>query len=231
MSSNQSGKKISRIVHRKNLIRQHLVKRDIPALQNLARGGQNILRTLSSLIFDREPLIRWRAIEALGKVSRIIFGIDPNKVRRQIRRFLWLMNDESGGLCRNGPEAIGEIIYNNPDLLEEYGPILISFLNEEPFEAGTRNALSRIGGIAPEIFEDSIPVIIKSLESGDAYIRGFSIKALQAMNDKSARDKIETMTDDHHKLDDYDFETGEQLKVKVSELAISYLNQWRENSP
>jgi hypothetical protein len=77
MSSNQSGKKISRIVHRKNLIRQHLVKRDIPALQNLGRGRQNILRTLSSLIFDREPLIRWRAIEAMGKVSRIIFGIDP----------------------------------------------------------------------------------------------------------------------------------------------------------
>lgn len=231
MLPKKSGNRISRNVHRKNILKQHLKNRDITALEELARNREHILRTLSSLIFDREPLIRWRAIEALGKVSRIIFGIDPDKVRRQIRRILWLMNDESGGLCWNGPEAIGEIIYNNPDLLEEYGPILISFLNEEPFEAGTRNALSRIGGIAPEIFEDSVPVILKSLESQDPYIRGFSVKALQAMSDKSARDKIETMTDDHHELDDYDFETGEHLKVKVSELAISYLNQWRENSP
>jgi hypothetical protein len=229
MPPKKSGKKISRNVHRKSIIRQCLLNRDVSALEDLARNQNYILRILSSLMFDREPLIQWRAIEALGKVSRIIFSIDPDKVRRQIRRILWLMNDESGGICWNGPEAIGEIIYNNPDLLEEYGPILISFLKEEPFEAGTRNALSRVGEIAPEIFEDSVPVIVKSLESGNAYIRGFSVKALQAMNDKSAGDKIETMTDDHHELDDYDFKTGELSKVKIRELAISYLDQRREN--
>jgi hypothetical protein len=227
MSPNRSGDRISRNVRRKNIIRQYLINRDISALQDLARNPTNILRTLSSLLYDREPLVRWRAIEALGKVSKIIFGIDPEKVRRQIRRILWLMNDESGGLCRNGPEAIGEIIYNNPELLDEYGPILISFLDQEPFEAGTRNALARVGGMAPEVFMESVPVIIKSLESRDPYIRGFSVKALLAMNDKSAHDKIKAMIRDYHELDDYDFETGELLRVKESEFAISYLNRPR----
>jgi len=231
MPANKSGDKLSRNVHRKNEIKRFLADRDLPALENLALNHKNILRTLSSLLYDLDPLVRWQAIEALGKVSGIIFAIDPEKVRRQIRRILWLMNDESGGLCRNGPEAIGEIIYNVPVLIEEYGPILVSFLNEEPFEAGTRNALARIGSIAPEILMKSVPVIAKSLDNEDPCIRGFSVKALQAMEDISAHEKIETMTEDHAELDDYDFATGELLRVRVSKLASRYLNRPGKCSP
>lgn len=179
------------------------------------------------MLYDPEPLVRWRAIEALGKVSKIILEIDPEKVRRQIRRILWLMNDESGGLCRNGPEAIGEVVFNNTGLLEEYGPILISFLSEEPFEAGTRNALARLAGIDAMLFSGSIPVIIKSLESDNPRIRGFSVKALLAMDDRSAAEKIETLAGDQNEIEDYDFDTGELLMIKIRDFVSLYLNNRR----
>jgi len=185
MPPDKSGEKISRTVSRKSELRRYLLDRDMPALEELARGRKNILRTLSSSLYDSEPLVRWRAIEALGKVAGVIYLTDPEKIRRQIRRILWLMNDESGGICWKGPEAVGEIIFNNPVLVEEYGSILLSYLNEEPFEAGTRNAVSRVARIAPEIFAAGVPVIIDSLKSENPSIRGFSVKALTALEDGS----------------------------------------------
>ena len=139
----------------RNTIRQSLVNGDLNFIENMAQGGGNVYRTLSSLLYDDDILVRWRAIDGMGKASRIIAGTDIEKVRRQVRRILWLMNDESGGLCWNGPEAIAEIVFNVPSLIEEYGKILISFLAEEPFQAGTRRGIARIGQMEPGLFAES----------------------------------------------------------------------------
>lgn len=228
MRSNKSSDKVSRNVLRKNTIRRLLMDRDLTALENAAGSHKNIMRTLSSLIYDHEPLIRWRAIEALGKASRIVGKTNLDKVRRQIRRILWLMNDESGGLCWNGPEAIGEVIYNNPVLIYEYGPILISFLSEEPFEAGTRRAISRVADMNPEIFSKSAPQIAESLNNPDPEIRAFSIAALNALEDRSAYNSVKTLKDDPSPVENYDFSEGKLQKTAVGEFARLYLNRYKK---
>jgi len=173
-------------------------------------------------------LVRWRAIEALGRASAIIAETDLEKVRRQIRRILWLMNDESGGICWNGPEAIGEIILHIPGLIYEYGPILISFLGEEPFEAGTRRAIARVAAISPKTFEQSKASIIESLGSPVSEIRGFAINALNALEDTSACDKVKTLKDDLSAVENYDFNTGELKKTTVGEFARLYLDKLKK---
>jgi len=225
MPPNKSGDGISRNLYRKNIVRRHLLDRDIAALEDRARRDTGVLRTLSSLLYDREALVRWRAIETLGKVSKIIFEADPEKIRRQLRRILWLMNDESGGLCRNGPETIGEIVCNIPALIEEYGPVLISFLNEEPFEAGTRWAVARIANIDPSIFADSISILAGSLEDPDPAIRGHSLKALAELHDISAVDKIRALKADSSVFWDYDFNRGIPVEVAVRQYALKYLER------
>jgi len=124
-------------------LRELLEKKSYKELLNWAVQNRNPLRPLSSLLFDEDSLIRFRAIEVLGKVAAIEYKKDPERVRRQIGRFLWLMNDESGGICWNAPQAIGEILYNVPDLIPEYGPILTSYFDEEPFEVGSRWGVAR----------------------------------------------------------------------------------------
>ena len=138
-----------------------------------------------------------------------------------------LMNDESGGLCWNGPEAIAEIIYNVPHLIEQYGIILASFLKEEPFEAGTRRAISRIGFLKPEIFADSGKMLAASLNDDDPVVRGLSIKALAAIGDSTAGDKVESLKEDNAVLEEYDFETSEIKKVTVGHLAANYLQRMK----
>ena len=220
MPPNKPGDGISRNVYRKNIVRKYLIDRELATLEEQARGNTSILRTLSSLLYDHDALIRWRAIEALGKVSKIIFEDDPEKVRRQIRRILWLMNDESGGLCRNGPETIGEIIFNNSELIEEYGPVLLSFLNEEPFEAGTSWAIARLAKIDPSIFADSISILEKSLENPDPAVRGFSLKALAELRGHAAMDKFKALKTDNSIFVDYDFDRGIPVELSVSHYAL-----------
>jgi len=91
-------------IKRKSKVKELLRERDYDNLQKWAKNMRNPQRTLLSLAYDTDELIRWRAIEAIGKVAQIQAESDIEKVRDLIRRLLWLMNDESGGLGWHSPE-------------------------------------------------------------------------------------------------------------------------------
>ncbi|MBD3233724.1 MAG: hypothetical protein GF315_08365, partial [candidate division Zixibacteria bacterium] len=122
---------------RKSVIRRILKNRNWDLLQQLARDGNLLFRGLTSLSFDKEELIRWRAIEAIGITASIEAERDPQKVKKMISNQLWMMNDESGALSWHGPEMIAEILYNVPGLMGQYAKLLPHYLKEEPFERGT----------------------------------------------------------------------------------------------
>jgi hypothetical protein len=217
--------KSSRTVQRKKDLKEDLLNRDLQSIEKRAEEEKSVLRSLSSLLYDNDPLIRWRAIESLAKISGIIAKKDSEKIRRQLRRILWLMNDESGGLCWNGPEAIGEIIYHIPAFIPEYASILISYLNEEPFEAGVRRAIARVAEVNRVVFADAIESIVKSLDSGDTEIRAFSIKALNSLQDTSAFKQVKSLNEDMSEVTDYDFRTGQLRNTTVRDFALAYLNR------
>ena len=131
----------------KGEIRELLERRDTERLLDWAGSMRNPRRTLLSLTYDASELIRWRAIEAIGKVCAQDAASNPDKVRDFVRRLLWLMNDESGGLGWRSPEIIGEILVNVPDFIKEFGALLPAYLVEEPFEAGAHLALYRVAQI------------------------------------------------------------------------------------
>jgi hypothetical protein len=76
------------------------------------------------------------AVEAAGQMAAVTAesGLEP--VREVLRRVIWLMNDESGGVLWQGPEILGEILVQVPDLRPEFAPLLPPYLVEEPFERG-----------------------------------------------------------------------------------------------
>lgn len=163
------------------VVRELLDAHDMRRLSASAEPGRGALRMLTSLLFDSEPIISWRAVEGLGKVAAITAGQDLELVRRLIRRLLWMMNDESGALCRRAPEAIAEILVNVPELIGEYAHLLPGFLQEEPFETGTRFAMYRLATACPEtreIFAPYVGDLLKSLEHDSEIIRGYSLLAL-----------------------------------------------------
>lgn len=202
---------------RQEQVRQILIKRDFDELDNWARADNNPLRTMTSLLFEEDLTIIWRVIEAMGKVARIVADRDLEKVRKLIRRLFWLMNDESGGLCRRGPEAIGEILVNVPELIPEYVLLLPMYLWEEPFEQGTRFAIYRLimqKRFTSETFKGCIGDLLKSLEHEDEVIRGFSYLILNEIN-KSGKLKIDIPKFQKAIILLYNFNTGEVESISL----------------
>jgi hypothetical protein len=142
--------------------RRLLERNDLAAA---ARAGSEPggLRVLESLLLDPAELVRWRAAEALGRAAalRARLGLEP--VRELLRRTLWLMNDESGGIAWQGPQVLGAVLAEVPRLVDEFGPLLAGLVDEEPFRVGARWALWRLASAQPQLAALAAPALAASL--------------------------------------------------------------------
>ncbi len=200
-----------------------LAKRDFDQLKLWAKQTRNPLRIMNSLLFESDPLICYRALEGLGIIAALKAEGNLENLRKLIRRFFWMMNDESGNIGWYAAEAIGEILRNVPELIAEYGHMLPQFLVEEPFEKGARIAIARVAEIDKSCFD--IPVIkklIQTLDDPDPYIRGTSIIALKALGADEARKHVKNLESDDTRIDLYDFKTGEIKQITIGKLAINF---------
>ncbi len=145
-----------------------------------AAGEPNAWATLQPLLFDAEPLVRWRTVEAVGVVAAVRAATDLEPVREIVRRALWLMNDESGGVLWVGPEVMGAVLASVPAARPEFLAVLASFLEEEPFRVGTRWALWRVALASPsEVAAAAARALAGSLSDPDPAVRGHAALALR----------------------------------------------------
>lgn len=208
----------SRAKLQKDELRALLRERDTAGIIGWARSARGPLRSLTSLLFDVEPIIFWRAIEAMGRAAAVVAQYDLERVRLQIRNLLWLMNDESGGLCRRAPEAIAEMLVNVPELIPEYAPLLVGYLWEEPFERGIRFAIYRLATMRPETrmtFASCLGDLIKSLENPSESIRGYSLLALKPLRRQLEESGLALPDVGPETIPVYNFETGELRQITI----------------
>ncbi len=135
--------------------------------------------------------MRGRAIEAVGRVAAVRARRDLEPAREIVRRALWLMNDESGGVLWAGPELIGAVLANVPGVRREFLDVLASFLEEEPFRAGTRWALWRVALASPgEVAAAAGDALAPSLADPDPRVRGHAALALAAASGPAAASAV-----------------------------------------
>ncbi|MFZ5981681.1 MAG: DVU0298 family protein [Candidatus Zixiibacteriota bacterium] len=211
----------SRGRQRKAIVKDILMKRDFRALVDWYVTERMAVRTLSSLLFETDPLVCMRAAEALGRVTPQEYKQNPERVTQLLRRLFWQLNDESGNLGWFAPQAIAEILANIPALIEEHGRVLVSFLPEEPFETGVRWGLARIAAVKPGAFEGTAaaPLLIRSLDDSDKDIMTFSLFALGHLGVPVEKEKLVPFLDDPHEIDIYDWTTGDFYRTSASELS------------
>lgn len=204
---------------RKAQIRRFLTARDWPGLIAEMRPTQATLSVLVSLSYDADELIRWRAVEGVGEVAGVLARTDIERVRNLIRRLLWSMNDESGGVGWHAPETIGEVLANVPSLVGEIGILLTAFLRQAPFERGAHLAVYRAASVEAAPFADSTPELVRSLRSNDPYVRGLAALALGAIGKPVHRPDVEALRTDASPVTLYDFEAGRMTSTTASRLA------------
>jgi len=139
----------------------------------------------------------------MGDVVSSIADADIESARVVMRRLMWNLNDESGGIGWGSPEAMGEIIARNMRLGEEYSRIFISYINKdgnylenEVLQQGVIWGIGRIAGVKPHLMRDSFVFLIPCLESGDAMLRGLSAWAIGAIDPVRAQYVLSPLKND-----------------------------------
>jgi len=160
--------------------------------------GRRAINPLFSFLLHEDEEVRWRAIAAMGAVVDNLARTDIEAARVIMRRLMWSLNDESGGIGWGAPEAMGEIMARNGRLAEEYSPILLSFLDEggnfleyEALQRGLLWGLVRLGRQRPELVRGAARHLPKYLESDDATVRGLAARAVELLEVREERQSPE----------------------------------------
>ena len=165
--------------------------------------GRKTVNPLFSFFLHRDEKIRWRAVTAMGVVVACLAEKDIESARVVMRRLMWSLNDESGGIGWGAPEAMGEIIALDERLASEYGAVLISYIWEEgnylEYELLQRGALWGVGRAAqvrPLVMKNAEPYLVPFLHAPDATLRGLSARALGLLRSKMARKELAMLLND-----------------------------------
>ncbi len=145
--------------------------------------------------------VRWHAVISFGWLVSAIAEKDLEAARVVMRRFLWSLNDESGGIGWGSPESMAEIMCHSSSLRNEFLHMLISYMKEDGenlFEDGNylelpmlqRGLLWGVGRLCEDhrrkMIEQRIVDDIRAyLTSPDAYVIGLAIRCLGLLGDKS----------------------------------------------
>jgi hypothetical protein len=106
-----------------------LLQGDSNELLRLCQTDERYWHALRLYFYETDENLRWPAIEAVAELmGRWWHESRRERVHEYIRRLLWLLNDESGGMGWSAPETIAETIIRIPELLEPYGHIMISYV-------------------------------------------------------------------------------------------------------
>lgn len=209
------------MAHLKKNIINILERRDTAEFINLSSSKRKIVSVLVSLSYDKKDRISWRAIEAIGILTKEIAKKNPDSVRNIAGRLLWMIRDESGGIGWSVPEILGEIVLNNPVLCADLAPIIVSFHEEKMLTAGVLWAIGRMGKINKEMVDYAVPVALSYLNNEDHALRGYAAMALAGLKATEATDEIEKLKNDDGLLDIYrDGELYEKTVGEVAEDAI-----------
>jgi hypothetical protein len=187
-----------------------------------------ILSPLLSFLCSTNQEVKWKAVSAIGAVVARLADKNLESARVIMRRLMWNLNDESGGIGWGAPEAMGEIMARHQGLAQEYAPLLISylrpdgnFLEHELLQRGVVWALGRLAHSFPHLMNEAIPYLTSCLESPDPFLRGLAAWALEPLQAASAREKLQALLQDFSTLTLY--ENGKSTPLRVSDLAARAL--------
>jgi hypothetical protein len=162
----------------KKFIHDSLEMNDLDAVVLLALKDRKTLSLLIRMAYDKETLVGWRAIKAVGRVAKVFVKTEHEFLRIAIRKLLWSLSDESGGIGWAAPELLGEIVSADPEGFADIIPLIAEVygIEEQTFRPGVMYALVRIAEVSPELVTDYQKIIIRSLVDKNPLIKIYTLE-------------------------------------------------------
>jgi len=137
---------------------------------------QKLVSPLFSALYALDPTVKWHAVTCFGSLlPRIRREKSLEAARIVMRRFLWNLNDESGGIGWGSPEAMGEIMARDPVLADEYHCLLLSFIEDRqgpdnylehlPLREGAYWGIARLAQSSPGLVQPQADHLLQSATS------------------------------------------------------------------
>ncbi|MGO9378842.1 MAG: DVU0298 family protein [Dissulfurispiraceae bacterium] len=201
----------------KDQVRYFLEKGCHEAVGRLAVKDKNVIKWLTSFSYDKEDNLTWRAIEAMGHVVRELGRTRLDVVRETVRKLLWSMSDESGGIGWSAPEFLGEIIRSDPDEFTDIVPILWSNREEPSFRPGVLWAMVRVAGVRPDLISVVPDQLAELADDPNPTVRGYTALLSGGLSFEGKGELLKKLSEDSSVLNVYT--DGTLKKVTVAELA------------
>ena len=189
---------------------------------------EQLVGHLFSHFYHKSDLVKFRSIAAMGALGSRMGQKNMEKARIVLRRIMWNLNDESGGIGWGSPEAMGEILGLSPELAREFNSILFSYLDPDgnylEHEMLQRGVLWGVGTYLEsnplDLNEKTKGLLLGYLQSLDPVKRGYAVRAL--INSKCFDCSLvpENIVIDNHRIDlfnDWNFYT-----TCISDMALSW---------
>lgn len=202
---------------------------------------RDLLNPLFSALSRPDEMTRWHAVSVFGQVVPRLADQEMEAARIVMRRFLWSLNDESGGIGWGAPEAMAEIMLHHHGLAGEYLHMLISYLRPDgplahqdgnyielpALQRGVVWGIGRLAaGRAQELAARGVTAdLLACLRSGDGGVRGLAVWALGGLQGGWVSERLLPLANDAASVRLYD--QGRIRVVTVAELvreALAGLN-------
>jgi hypothetical protein len=176
----------------KDKIRTALEANDLGSVAALAKDNRKVLNQLIRMAYDKETLVGWRAIKAFGLAAKELVTTDYEYLREMVRKLLWSLNDESGGIGWSAPEILGEIVSADPDRFRDIIPLIAEVygIEEVIFRPGVMYALNRIAEAKAELVLHHKDLLVRALSDGDPLVRAYALKLVEKMKGLLSRDEL-----------------------------------------
>lgn len=192
---------------------------------------EQLVGHLFSHFYHKNELVKFRSIIAMGELGARLAVHNKEKARIVLRRIMWNLNDESGGIGWGSPEAMGEILARSPALALEFKSILFSYLDPDgnflEHEVLQRGVLWGIGTYleaAPsDLTQKTEGLLFGFLHSKDPFKRALAVRALVSAGGFDCSLVPENILSDDTPVDlfhEWDF-----IQTTVSDIALSCVNK------
>jgi len=148
-------------------------EKKISTLSDKADLPKKLISPLFSTLYSKSFEIKSRGISCFGIVVPTIAKSNLEDARIIMRRLIWNLNDESGGIGWGSPEAQAEIMANHQQLAKEFYRVFLSYiilrdgpdnyLEYEPLREGVYWGIARLSQARPELIQPYSTLLIQAL--------------------------------------------------------------------
>jgi hypothetical protein len=181
---------------------------------------------LLPLLCHTDPPVKWRAVQCLGRVVAGLAAENREAARIHVRRLLWTLTEESGGIGWGAPEGLGEMLSQDAGLCSEFRNMVVSliwekgnFLEFEPLQQGAVWAVGRIAEAFPNEREKCFVrgLLPFFLGSPHPLVRGMAAWTAGLVGNRETVPLLQPLTAEDHEL--MLLQAGEITRTTVGELA------------